>query len=49
MTKFEKVSYYYKTGLWTAERVKNAVKKGWITDKEAQKILEPSLLTGGKL
>ena len=40
MTKFEKVKYYYEHGLWDITRVKNAVKKKWITAEEF------SLITG---
>lgn len=32
--KFEKVKYYYDTGLWNKEMVRNAVVKGWITAEE---------------
>ncbi len=32
--KFEKVKYYYDSGLWTVEQVGNAVVKGWITQEE---------------
>ena len=38
MTKFEKVRRYYEAGLWSVERVRNAVKKGWITEEEFAKI-----------
>lgn len=33
-SKFEKVKGYYDRGLWTIERVRNAVFKGWITAEE---------------
>ena len=39
MTKFEKVKRYYEAGLWSAERVRNAVIKCWITEAEADSIL----------
>lgn len=34
MSKYEKVKSYYKTGLWSIERVHNAVVKNWITEEE---------------
>ena len=36
--KYEKVKKYYDEGLWNAERVKNAVSKGWITGEEYRDI-----------
>lgn len=36
--KFEKVKGYFKSGLWTADMVQNAVGK-WITEAEAAEIL----------
>ena len=39
MTKYEKVRRYYEAGLWSVERVRNAVIKGWITEAEADSIL----------
>lgn len=38
MTKFEKVRQYYKLGLWSLTRVRNAVKKGWIFEEEYEEI-----------
>ncbi|MBP3330359.1 MAG: XkdX family protein [Clostridia bacterium] len=38
MSKFEKVKKYYDNGLWNAERVANAVIKGWITVDEFREI-----------
>ena len=38
MNKFEKVKMYYESGLWSLARVENAVKKGWITQKEFKTI-----------
>lgn len=35
---FEKVKYYYDNGLWSIERVRKAVTKGWITEKEFKEI-----------
>ena len=34
--KFAKVMWYYDSGLWNKTRVKNAVKKSWITAEEYQ-------------
>ena len=31
---FKKVKGYYDSGLWSIERVRNAVIKGWITAEE---------------
>lgn len=31
---FEQVKKYYAKGLWSIERVRNAVLKGWITEAE---------------
>ncbi|MER2081130.1 MAG: XkdX family protein [Ruminococcus sp.] len=31
---FEQVKRYYDKGLWSIERVRNAVVKGWITAEE---------------
>ncbi len=36
--KFFKVKGYYDNGLWNKARVKNAVKKGWITEEEYMEI-----------
>ena len=35
----EKISKWYKQGLWTEAMVQNAVKKGILTDEEAAEIL----------
>ena len=35
----EKIAKWYKQGLWSDEMVMNAVKKGIITEAEAQEIL----------
>ena len=36
---YEKIKKGYKQGLWTEEKVLNAVKKGVITEKQAKEIL----------
>lgn len=36
--KFNLVRHYYVTGVWSIDRVKNAVAKGWITDGEFEEI-----------
>lgn len=38
MTKYEKVKKYYTEGLWSIERVCNAVVKKWITKEEFEEI-----------
>ena len=35
---FKKVKGYYDSGLWSIERVRNAVVKGWITAEEFKMI-----------
>ena len=35
---FETVRGYYTRGLWTIDRVKEAVEKGWITEAEYETI-----------
>jgi hypothetical protein len=40
MEKFNKVKRYYEQGLWSFERVKNAVNKGWITKAQCEEILK---------
>ena len=35
----EKIAKWYKQGLWDAEKVQNAVKKGVLTADEASEIL----------
>ena len=39
MSKFEMVKRYYEKRLWDADRVKMAVKCGWITEQECEEIL----------
>ena len=36
----EKITKWYKQGLWTEEMVLNAVQKGVITEQEANEILD---------
>ncbi len=36
--KYEKVRGYFDRGLWSIERVRNAVVKGWITAEEFETI-----------
>lgn len=35
-SKFEKVKGHFERGLWSLDRVRNAVVKGWITAEEFQ-------------
>ena len=35
----EKIAKWYKQGLWDDEKVQNAVKKGVLTEEEAEEIL----------
>lgn len=37
MSKYDKVKYYYDTGRWTLDMVKNSVGK-WITEEEYKSI-----------
>ena len=37
--KFELVKQYYDNGIWKKPAVKNAVKKGWITEAEYEEIV----------
>ena len=37
--KFEKVKYYYDNGLWSKYRVRESVKKNWITPQEYELIV----------
>lgn len=39
MNNFEKIKFYYDSGLWSIQRVKNAVAKGWITEEEFYSIV----------
>jgi uncharacterized XkdX family phage protein len=36
---YEKIKKWYKQGLWTAEKVMQAVDKGVITEEQAKEIL----------
>ena len=38
MSKYEKVKYYYDNGLWSIQRVRDAVIKGWITAEQFEEI-----------
>lgn len=38
MDKYDKVKDYFEKGLWSIERVRNAVVKKWITEDEFEKI-----------
>lgn len=38
MSKFEKVKEYYTRGLWNINRVRDAVDKGWVTEREYEEI-----------
>lgn len=35
---YDKVNNYYKNGIWSIDRVRNAVAKGWITEAEFTEI-----------
>ncbi len=35
---FEKVKTWYAMGMWNEDRVRNAVKAGWITEEEFTEI-----------
>lgn len=37
--KYEKVKEYYDSGFWTDTMLKNAVRKGWITEEEYEEIV----------
>lgn len=39
---FEKVKDYYDRGLWSVEKVRQAVVKGWITEEEYALIVNES-------
>jgi hypothetical protein len=38
MSKFEKVLYWYRAGMWDIKKVRNAVVKKWITEEEFKEI-----------
>lgn len=38
MNKYNKVKFYYDNGLWSIDKVRNAVVKGWITAEEFESI-----------
>jgi len=37
--KFELIKGYYDAGLWSADRVRNMVTKGWLTQDEYNEII----------
>ena len=39
MTKYQRIEGYYKAGLWSAKRVREAAACGYITSEEAARIL----------
>ena len=47
MSKYDKVKYYYDTGLWSIQRVRDAVVKGWITAAEFETITGTPYEMGG--
>lgn len=38
MSKYDKVKYYYDAGLWSIQRVRDAVVKCWITAEQFEEI-----------
>lgn len=36
---FDRIKYYFDAGLWNAQMVKNAVRKGVITEEQYQQII----------
>ena len=36
--KFKQIQYWYKTGMWSKEKVHDAVEKEWITQLEYKEI-----------
>lgn len=36
--KYKQILYWYKTGMWTKEKVHDVVAKGWITAEEYEMI-----------
>ena len=36
--KYKTVKYYYDSGMWSIQKVRNAVVKGWITEAEFETI-----------
>ena len=37
---YSKVKYYYENGLWSLDKVRNAMVKGWITIDEYETITQ---------
>ena len=42
MSKYEVVERYYAAGIWDDRKVRDAVKKGWISEEEYERITEKS-------
>ena len=40
---YDKIKYWYNIGLWSAEKLQNAVDKGIITPEQAEEILNESV------
>ncbi|MBQ6065245.1 MAG: XkdX family protein [Clostridia bacterium] len=40
LNKFPKVKYFYDSGLWSKDRVRDAVAKNWITAGQYEEITE---------
>lgn len=40
MNNYEKIKFYFESGLWSIQRVRNAVQKGWITEEEFNEIIK---------
>lgn len=40
MNNYEKIKFYFENGLWSIQRVRNAVQKGWITEEEFNEIIK---------
>lgn len=46
--KYSVVKKYYRTGLWSIERVRNSVAKSWITAEEFKEITGEEYTSAGK-
>lgn len=40
MNNYEKIKFYFESGLWSIQRVRNAIQKGWITEEEFNEIIK---------